>query len=366
MADVVIKARAPWEPHTEIVATRGNDVAYGFALGADNTASFNLARDSAAFTSAPDAFAKGNMITLERADGHLPWVGYIRERKQSISDPMIGFVLGDQANVLFSQATTPKAWAPRTTIAGTLIKEVVAFVNDRGHPPLFLQLGSDFGGGPAGTFETNAADLLSFLRDMSERTGWEWGLSHEVGESVVTRLIWKDRIGENREQTVFSEGKSFHDALLTEDVFGYITEAIAVGGSGTFRDRRALSVSPLGDAQPGIIGRPFDVQHERISPALMGSVVFVDQEVTGDEALAAAAKRRFSNPDVTREALSFQLVESEIDVAQCEIGALYTVSFASLRLGLGLERTVRMISMQLGEDGMIDCETEVLDDQAHP
>jgi hypothetical protein len=151
---------------------------------------------------------------------------------------------------------------------------------------------------------------------------------------------------------VLEQGRHFKRARYVQNLAGFFGQAEAIGGVGPIISRPRESAVPA--AQSTLAKK---------APALQGSLVQFEPNVTNPEALASTAAKALDSPDWVAEALSFALVESELDPdSPLDIGDLVTVRFSNIDLGLGLIRVVRIIGLQLtGGTGVLDVECRVVD-----
>ncbi len=360
MTAVQIVIRDPFFPHSEIASVRPVGLQYGFMLHRPAKASFAIWRSD---LNRVNAFDLGMLISIERSDKVLPWVGYVKERRLTGAGAMGTFEAEDIAGTLFSIAVTAKDWEKREDVAsGFLITEVFGEAAARAEPPLQLDL--PISGGPPVSYQVRSESLLSFLRTLEKWTNWEWGLEHQIAsDRVRTKLIWTQRIGFDRVSEIFEEGSSVKAISFTQSARGYIARAVAVGGSGVFavRDAETVSLSGkgYGNANAHVLGTSFSPKVAS-SPALQGTQVVVDTRVTNREAQLNAAVRLHAAPEEVREQLEMTLVESRIQMSKLELGSRYRVRFKDLGFGLGLQRVIRIVSLSLDLSGEVQVVAEVL------
>ena len=365
MALPILKVRKATPPHEVLVTTIPASPRYGFMTSRPNTADFSIpaiAPNTDAIQS--QAFEIGAMISIERTDGVLPWVGFIESSDAVAGASAVKFTARDHIGALFARGRTPKTWAERETSSGTHIKDILAEAESRAEPPLMVQL-DVANGGPSVNYKPEAEDLHEFLDTMAEMTGWEWGLRHIVGAEVITTLVWAGMIGTDRHNTIiWEEGRHFAKARLRRSAEGYVGTAIAVGGTGVFSGRTAAAVSTTGETYDGIATRTVASGPVRLpsSPSLSGTRVLVQRQVTNVEALDAAAVRMHDSPDHVREQISFSLVEGELDMTYPPTpGDVVTVRFGDILLGQSVTRLVRLMAIQVRpQEGLLDVEARVL------
>lgn len=361
----ILKVRSAIPPHETLVTTVAASTRYGFMSSRPNTAEFSIPM-TAPNTDAiqAQAFEIGAMISIERTDGVLPWVGFIETSDALAGASAVKFTAKDHIGALFARGRTPKTWRERETSSGTHIKEILAEAESRAEPPLMVRV-DIADGGPSVSYQPEAEGLHDFLKTMASMTGWEWGLRHTVGPEVVTTLVWAGMIGTDRHNTiVWEEGRHFAKARLRRSAEGYVGTAIAVGGTGTFSERTAAAVSTTGQTHDGIVTRTVATDTERASvlPSLSGTRVLVERQVTNVEALDAAAARMHDSPDHVREQVSFALVEGELDMTYPPTpGDIVTVRFADILLGQSVTRLVRLMGIRMQpQRGLIGVEARVL------
>ena len=354
MTDLVIKFRDPFYPHSEIASVRPAGIPrYGQLLHRAGTATFRVSRSD---TNQSDAFALGAYVTIERGDELFPFAGYITERVLDARSAEVQFVAQDLAGSLFAMGITPKHWSERDASSGQVIRDVFGDAMQRAEPPITIDLPSTEG--PKIAFTPRTETLLAFLRTMERFTDWEWGLRPNVtSESVITSLLWQERLGRDySSEFILESGVHVQGLKLTQHVEGFIQRGIAVGGSGTFAGRFAESVSVDGSgfqgAESQALGAP-DPPSPR-SPAMSGTRVVVDSQVTNRPALAAAARRLHSPEEHVREQLDFELVESRVDLNLISLGSTYRLRYADLAFDRDVERRFRIQALAFSTEGVIN------------
>lgn len=362
---VRLHIRNPWRPHQTLLQTAlPPGLRYGFILGEPSSFTLEISRGDPHVADQPYAFRFGAMVSLERDDGLLPWVGYITESDESSKNPTARFTCQDHAGALFAISKTPRDWLEQTGAAGNTLRSVFHYVDDRALPPLMVDIGTDMRGGPSVAITPRAESFLQFLNMITEGAGYEWGLYHSVLQaSVRTTLEWRERLGQDRRASTVFADSTYADAQVQRSASGYLAAAMAVGGSGTFSARPAGEVTSQGLSEQGIVREAAGALAPAMdSPIFAGTRVITRQSVTGTEGLTQAARAQFRSVREIRERVSLQLVESRIQVSEIELGSYYGVEFADLNLGLGHERVVRCIGLGLGDNGILEMTAEVVDD----
>lgn len=350
--EVIVHAREPYPPHSTIAITKVDRLSYGFMLGRVGQASFAISR---ADPNVPQAFKLGNLISLERSDDLLLWVGFISERVLADGSAVVPIMAKDHAGALFERGVTPRQWGPRTTSSGQLIREVFQDAQQRAKPPLMVSLPDE--NGPSLTYQVQSETLLSFLNRVSEVTDWEWGLRHRLlSDSILTELVWQGRMGiDYSGELILEQNVHAINLELTENLDGFIGEALAVGGTGLFRNREFSSVSAGSSQQPLDEKAPTPS-----SPAQDGTRVVIQQQVSDKPSLERTARREHRSPEFVREALEFALLTTQVDMNKIDIGNRISMRYTDLALGASVERIVRLTAMSLGQNDVIECVADVL------
>ncbi len=400
MAVVIVNFRSPFPPHQTIVQANASKVSYGFMLLRPNTATFQLPRSMPNLNDFRQYMGIGAMVTIERDDGLLPWVGMVTKISANSAASMVQYTLHDHAGALFTRSRTPSQWRPYTGSAANILERLFRNVNDRARPPLLVEFTAE-PGGPTLVYEPRAETFLDVLNTMVDFTGYEWELQHVIDGEPVTTLRWTSQVGQDFSGTqTWEQGIHFTDVEYTQDADGFFASGIAVGGEGDFRDRPSVAVDVSGEGErsiPDVRGTPFGrrfgvpvgvgqfgrregvpvgtVQFGgRIgrpvgqggvldvdNPTKSGTRTIIERQVTGHEALFAAANKLFNRPDQVAEQLSFSIAESEVDIEYVALGNIVTVRLNNVDLGAGLSRTVRIIGLQVTpETGIIQVESEIL------
>lgn len=355
VAGVAVKLRDPYPPHRAILSAKVAAFPYGFMLMRPATAQFAVSR---ADTTAPYAWAVGNMISIERSDGLLPWWGYITDREMDSDSGTALLTATDLAGSLFAQAEMPKDWPTLKRAAGEWVRTLFVAAGHSSRPPLLVDVRFATGGGPV-EFAPSSGTALDLLDTMAAAADWEWRV---VADRIGTpfrraTLEFAQRLGRDlSKQIVFEEGRHFARARLTESTEGLLETVTTLGGSGPVADRPAVSVNAQSWGQPSVSGARLTGAKSGLSPASAGARVVIEPRVTNKEALAKIGQREHHSPDAVSEAFSFTIAETETSMDMLEVGSLYGVRFADLSLGLAVHRVVRLVGLQLSPDGQHDLE----------
>lgn len=360
MSRVTVKIRNPWTPHQVLAQVNAvtDSLRYGFVLDRASRAIFSISRGDPLFSENLGLLDIGSMVSLERVDDDaLPWVGYVTFMHIDKTAPAGSFVCDDFAGSIYMKARTPKNWAELDQAAGLHIQNTFRDADARQNPPVMTRLDMDGGLGPHVAYTPRAEPLLDMLRTMS-RLGWEWAVHpHGLkGGPLQMHLQWAGQVGFDRStEMIFTEGAHFENAKLHKSADGHFSNALAVGGTGDFGARDAAQANAAGSGSDLelITGTAFE-KAPPTSPALAGTRTLIEPSVTGTDALGSMARRLHTAPEHIRERLTFQLVESAIDMEKIELGSYYGVRFSDLELGLGYERVVRCMALNCDESGVLE------------
>lgn len=352
LAVPVVNFREPYPPHRIRARARVSGLRYGFGLGDGNTASFAIAKADPNLPGLAEIFDVGAMVTIERADGCLPWVGFVTGWSGGAGGDSYQFQLGDHAKALLAAAHVRRG-AQLTAPAGSVISQLYREANALGIPPLLAEL--QLAAGPVISYTPQAGTVLEMLNAVAAAANHEWRLYHQVGREVKTTLILEERAGHDLSGAVVWEGgRHFTQLTFSRSAGGYNGAAAVVGGSGSFADREAVIVSSAGAAGLGIARSVAGwISASPRSPALQRTAVLVEQLIGGPTALQARAARALEQPDDARELFEGVLAEKEINVRDLELGNYVTIRDGGLDLGRAIERVARVTAFQLGTDGKI-------------
>lgn len=359
-----VNLREPFPPYRVRGVVEPNDLVYGFMINDGTATRFDVSR---ADPNAAEMFALGSRITVERVDGLHLWDGFITTAQHRLESSVTTLTCKDLHGSLFSRARTAKAWPEQVAASGALIQRVFAEANARGEPPLLCAPPSA-GDGPVVPYTPRAESIADFLRTMVEFAGWEWEIVTEIERlGIGSRLRWTEKLGRDLSfGTTFEQGVHFTAATLTEEADAFLSSALAVGGTGVFSSRDAAQANVEGRGDSSIDGYPSG-QPAPSSPALAGTRVIVDQQVTGSAAMRAAALRQHDTPEYVREALTLTLYEGDdadgitsVDMSVIGLGNWYRLRFDDLAMGQTYDRRARLIAYSINAgSGAIDCVFDV-------
>ena len=360
MALPVVKLRDPFPPNRIIGVVEPNNLVYGFLINDGTATNFEVSR---ADPNAAEMFALGNRITIERVDGLHLWDGFITTARHQLQSAVTTLTCKDLHGSLFARARTAKAWPEQVTASGGLIQRVFAEANARGEPPLMCAPPSD-SGGPVVPYTPRAQSIADFLRTMADFAGWEWQIVSEITRhGIGSRLRWAEQLGDDLSfGTTFEQGVHFTAATLTEEADAFLASVLVVGGTGVFSRRDAAQANVEGRADSDIDGIPSG-QVAPTSPALSGTRVIIDQQVTGKAAMRQGALRQHDTPEFVKEALVVTMYEGtdaagrkSIDMSKIGLGNWYRLRFNDLAMGLAVDRRARLIAYSLNAGtGAIEC-----------
>jgi hypothetical protein len=388
---VTVEICDPYGAHTPWATLLVSECRYGFSINGPNSASFLVAVNDAN----ANYLDLGAMVRILRSDPATdagvgsggsarvhPWVGFIRRIIEDEEGSSNTIECDDHAGALFGIAAEPLDWPELALSSGEWIRRVFADANGRAAPPLMCELPRSVG--PTVPYTPTGGTLLDFLAAMVRGSGgWEWALGQEFigssagtgnagagqGPSVLgpsrTFLRWEERLGADRTSIVLESGR-FVRARRTRDVRGFIGSATAVGGTGVFRNRARIDIAAAQASQgsPGSNAPALRPRQQPRSPALTGTRVVVEPSITGAAALAATARREHQLNEHVAETIELALAETEFDAKKLELGSVYTYRSQRLNFGRGLERLVRLKGFSLGQDGVIECVVDVIDEDS--
>lgn len=344
----VVKFREPRPPHGALLTLLVPAVRYGFKLRRQQTASFLLSRSDPNLTDFRDLMLPEEpaMVTIERPDGYLPWVGFVSGFDASQADPHVTFLLADHAWRL-SEARTRKSQM-YATASGRIIKDILRDMEDRAEPALYLKYATVPDGPPA-NYEVRMNTGLDLLEALAKQADSEWGFAYNVTDrQVETHLTWQSRQGiDRRDEEVWQEQKHFTKAAYSLRYANGIRSAVAVGGgAASFGARPAVAVSKRGSAADVDKAYPRAVA----GYGLGGTRLAFTQQVTDAAALRTQAQQMHEAPENAVEQISLTVLESAIDMARFGLGDIRTVRLATTALGDAIERTVRIIGIEMHPD----------------
>jgi hypothetical protein len=361
MTDTVVYVRDPLPPHGVRLQVGVGQIKVGHLLMREGAGSFLIPRSEGQFPEWAHLLHAGAMLTVERTEGARRFGGFVRRSRATVSDAQ-AFVLIQDHSWFLKKALTLKSGRV-SGAAHTIIRDTLAEMDARSAPPLLLSLEA-LTAGPSLDYTYQAHNGLDFLNTIARFTGWEWGFAYEVSEREVrTLLTFTERQGfDRRGEVLWEEGKHLLDVAYEEDADGYAAATVAVGGTGAVASRPAATVNRSGAAGGGVTDarRLVDSPGFGVSPALQGTRIMFDQTVTESPALFAAAERMHNIPENVAEALSFSIVESQVDMKKLRPGDFVRARLRDVNLGLPLERAVRVMSITLDpESGVHPIESQV-------
>lgn len=360
-AQTLIKFRDPRPPHGAALTILAPDIKYAFKVRKMSTASFALSRTDPNIATNLDKILTHEpaMVTIERPDGYMPWVGFVTQYQASQGDAFATFQIADHAWRMASPhgARTRKNQVYKTA-SGRVIRDVFRDMEDRAEPPLYL-LYDDVGDGPSASYEVRLDYGLDALEALAQQTNYEWGFSYDVASGRVdTHLSWVGRLGQDRrDEEIWQEQKHFTRVDYTLNYANGIKSAVAVGGSGAFGARPAAAVNASGSA-PDISAT---TKSSVSAFGLGGTRVSVQQQITDAAVLRQQATQMHEAPEYAVEQIGLTLLEQAIDMSRFALGDIRTIRLATTSLGSAIERVVRVIGIQFDPTRReIDIEAQVL------
>lgn len=329
---------------------------YGGSIMRPASASFAVARTDFNLPTYRYLMSVGAMVTIERDDSVLPFVGFVTEYEAARGDPEVRFLAQDHAWLL-SLAVTQLAGSYVGSADG-LIRNVIAEMSGRGEPPLPFNLDGVISAPPK-PHTHQLQNGLDFLNSVASFTGYEWGWAYEITPGdVVVSLVFRERLGvDRRQETILTENDQLEDVRYKQRAIAFSAAAIAVGGSGDLSTRTAAKVSTASISAGGVATMqaarraPATVAPVSMpvpSPALQGTQLIFDRTAPADTpTLLTAAARLMDTPRNVGEQLSSSIVESEIDMSTIGLGNYHRVRLTDTDLAVAREFDVRMIGIKL-------------------
>lgn len=363
----IVRFRDPLPPHGAVLEVLPQALKYSFKIRKTGTAAFYLSRTDPNVTNniASILTAQPAMVTIERPDGQLPWVGFVTGYNAKADDPAAFIQCADHSWRLASPggARTTRSQT-YSTASGRIIRDVMHDMEERAEPAPFLGYAGVEDGVPA-NYTVRADYGFDMLEALAKQTNWEWGLAYDVNQQrVLTQLLWRSRMGaDRRDEEIWSEQKHFTTASYSLTYQNGVNAAVVVGGASTnqtFGNRPAAVASKTGKA-PDFITNSSVLAKSPISPyGLGGTRIVVTSRVTDLISLRNQAQQLHEAPEFAVEQLSLQLFEDAVDMTRFGLGDIRTVRLQTTPLQ-PVERTVRVIGIQCNPDThYIDVEVQVL------
>lgn len=342
----VVKFRDPRPPHGEQLIELVADVQYGFKVRKTGTCAFQVARSSPNLRKFLESMipTEPAMVTIERRDGYLPWVGFVTQYDAALADAE-GLIQGADHSWRLAAphgARTRKNQFFKTA-GGRIIKDVFRDMEDRGEPAPML-LYDNVADGPLANHEVRADFAFDLLETVAQQTDYEWCFSHNVSKGVDTHLGFVYRQGnDRRHEEVWQEQKHFVTAGHTITYANGVKAAFMVGGSGTFAGRPALVVNAGGSA-PDVTAYP---KRPVSAYGLGGTRSVVTEQITDPSVLRQRAIQLHEAPEWAVEQIRLKLFEDAVDMSRFGLGDYRTIRMATTSLGTAIERSVRVIGIQM-------------------
>lgn len=365
-AQPVIKFRDPRPPHAAYLTVQPADLRYSWAVRRMGTAVFQMYRSDPNVSANLDRILPNEpaMITIERADRNLPWIGFVVDYDAAQNDPVVTFQAADHACRLAAPtgARTRKNTNWRAA-SGVIIRNEMQAMEDRAEPAPFLKYDS-VGFGPGANFEVRADYALDMLEALAQQTNFEWGFASQVSDQAVeTRLIWQARLGtDRRNQDIWTEQHHFTKATYSRRYRNGVRATIAVGGSGAFGNRPTAVVSVGGTASDLTRADTIDRRSPFTPIGLGGTRMAMTEQITDPIVLKQQAQQMHEAPENAAERISLSLSEGAVDdMAKFGLGDIRTIRLQTTALGTAMERIVRIVGIQMiPRTGTIEVDTQVL------
>lgn len=352
---------------------------YGFQLGGFTPIQAHVSRET---VDGEEVFVEGNMVSIERPNevaGLQTWVGFIVETDGTLGGGTVRLDLLDFAGYLWGEdSSVATAWPRQDGASADIIRSIFTEgmePPEHGAPIVALPGPDTFG--PYVEYPPAGETVLDFLQTMVEAADWEWDVVFDdVGpDGLQPRLVWAERIGGQRDLSQVGgpgieiiDGVHFIRAGFSRSVRGggNLKSSIAVGGSGTFRERPAAIASAGGASRDGLTGVATD---ETTEDAPGGSRLIVNPQIENADALERAALRIHHAPEYIGEGLTVTLREganadglTPFPLEALVLGAQYRFRATDARWSSegAVDRTIRLIGYDFGGDGHINCNIQVV------
>jgi hypothetical protein len=360
----VVIFRDPFPPHTAFLQVHPveKSLRYGFPLMRMATATFRVSRSDPNVAKFVDKIQTA-MVTIQRDDKLWPFVGFVTKYTAPRKDPEVELGVSDHVWLLARARTRLSGFA--SGASGTVLASALADMKARAEPPLNFELAFSAGGGLA-DWEFKPDEGLDFLKRLSSATGWEWAFIHEItDDGVRTVLDWREFIGQDRRvEVVWEESKHLADVTYSFDAKGFAAAGVAVGGSPSLAVRPAAVQSQSGTSNDGTPTRKLDrAAWAQASPALMGTRITREPQVTNQETLFAAAANLRESPQHVARQLSLSIHEGAVEMDRFGVGDIVTVRLADTDLGMPLQVPARLLAINMRPDsGVHEVEAQVVEE----
>lgn len=349
------EVRDPYTGRLRFQFSSGERSGYGFVLGEMGTANFYLPRGDEAIEDMaslmPGRKRVGMMVTPKRGDSLFPWAGWVTGYSASPGGVYYGYTAKD-AGYLLQKAEGAKT-GTFTGSAGKVLREVLAEMKTRYTLPISLERLED--GGPYVDYTPAGKKGLSIVQELARLADHEWWFDVAVTpERVEHYLRFGRRRGRDRRGTViWRESQHVNVGQYSQDADGIFSEALVVGGTGTYAERPAVSANAAGASRAGVTGvsAPARTPTSAVgSPIFEGTSSYRTRAATEVSALTSAAQRLFDVPEEFGESIEATLIEPNVEMNTWGIGDIVTVALETADLGVPVDLPVRVMGLEMDPD----------------
>lgn len=339
--------RAPSPPHSALFTTTISAAKWQRRVRGMGTASLLVPKSDANAAQVAKLLAKCvPMITLERSDGNLPFVGFPVDPRFKRSDTHGALQLADHT-MLLTQASTRIVAETRQSSGRFIIQELTEAAQ-RAEPPLYLDL-RQITDGPAASLALSGGTLEAMIRELEKQTGLEAFLTYQISPAaVVTSLQWRARQGKDRRtEDRWIDGEELADLQYNLNYRAGKRSVTSVGGSGSVPARPSATTTI---SAPKAIGATVSKVVARGRAGYGGAQVDFVPQVTDPQLLAARNVQVLGAPANAAVSWEFSVVESRVDMSKVNMGDIRRIASQDALMGQPVSGIARIISMELNSE----------------
>lgn len=335
--------REPTPPHAAIYVTEPGAVTYQQRLRGAGSAALLVPRTDSNASGIAKLLARCvPMVTIERSDGLLPFVGFAIDPAGGESDTHMQLTLADHT-LRLSQAST-RLVAESRQASGTMLAAELRDMDVRAEPPLYLDL-RYVSQGPSVSLALTGQNGDSFLRELERQTGYEAYFTYAIStRGVTTYLQWRQQQGQDRRaEDSWRGGDQLADVRYAIDNRLGLKAATSVGGTGAVSARASATANATGNRSLGATVTKVAAPARGIG----GTRVDFLQTVTDATVLKERSKQALIDPRNSPVRWEFGLVESKVDMTRVGVGDIRVLGSETAFLGQPVEGVARIIAMEL-------------------
>ena len=344
--------REPTPPHAAIYVTEPGAVTYQQRIRGAGSAALLVPRTDPNASGIAKLLARCvPMVTIERSDGLLPFVGFAVDPSGAESDAHMQLTLADHT-LRLSQAST-RLVAESRQASGTMVIAELGDMDVRAEPPLYLDL-RYVSQGPSASLALTGQNGDSFLRELERQTGYDAYFTYDISmRGVVTYLQWRQQQGQDRRaEDSWRGGDQLADVRYAIDNRLGLKAATSVGGTGAVSARTSATANATGNRSLGATVAKVATPARGIG----GTRVDFIQTVTDAAVLQERSKRALIDPRNSPVRWEFGIVESRVDMTRVGVGDIRVLGSETAFLGQPVEGVARIIAMELHPaEGVLRC-----------